>query len=439
MNSNNFNIPLERFAEIKNKIIFTLLCLIVYRFGSYISLPGVNTVAMNKIVEANSTGILGVFNMLSGGSLGRMSIFALAIMPYITSSIIMQLLSFLSKDISFFKKEGVSGKRKLNLYTKVLTIFLAAMQGYGVVASLNKLSMTYGNVIIIPLSVFKLISITTLVTGTMFLMWLGDQITKRGIGNGISLIIFSGIVSGMPRAVAATLELARNQVYSIFFIISLLAAIVLMIAFIIFFERAYRKLSIQYPRRQQGNKVLGGELSHMPLKLNTPGVIPPIFANSLLLFPLTILNFTGSSEGFLAQFINTNLAHGRPLYLILYVCLIVFFDFFYTSVVFNAEETAENLRKYGAFLPGIKPGAQTVKHLDYILTRITVLGAAYISFVCILPEFLIAKYSIPFYLGGTGVLIVVNVIMDTTTQIQSQLVSFQYEKLIKKANLKRSK
>jgi preprotein translocase subunit SecY len=378
-----------------------------------------------------------MFDMFSGGALGRMTIFALNIMPYISASIIIQLLTAVSPTLEALKKEGESGRKKLNQYTRYGTVLLAAVQAYGISVGLEGMRAGVQSAVLDPGIFFRLVTMVTLTSGTVFLMWLGEQITARGIGNGISLIIMSGIVANLPHALASTLELGRTGAISTVFIIAFLLASVGVVGFIVFMERAQRRILVQYPKRQVGNKMFGGDASHLPLKINTSGVIPPIFASSLLLLPATVANFeaNGQSFGWLGE-ITAYLAHGRPLYMVLYVALICFFCFFYTAIVFNPTETADNLRKYGGFIPGIRPGKNTADYLDYVLTRLTVVGAAYLSAVCILPEILISEYSVPFYFGGTSLLIVVSVTMDTVAQIHSHLLAHQYEGLIKKARLR---
>lgn len=426
-------------TELKKRIWFTLAALIVYRLGTYIPLPGVDPVALAEVFRQNAGGILGMFDMLAGGALSRMTIFALNIMPYISASIIVQLLTAVSPKMEALKKEGESGRKVLNQYTRMLTVLLAAVQGYGIAVGLEGFQAGGGgSVVLDPGLFFRITTVVTLLGGTMFLMWLGEQITARGVGNGISLIIFAGIVANLPQALAGTLELARTGALSVIFLLILVVMVGAVIGFIVFMERAQRRILVQYPKRQQGNKMFGGESSHLPLKLNTAGVIPPIFASSLLLLPATIAGFSGSAAERPAwlTWLADNLAHGQPLYLILYMSMIVFFAFFYTAIVFNPAETAENLKKYGGFVPGIRPGKNTADHLDYILTRLTVLGAAYMAAICALPEVLIAQYSVPFYFGGTSLLIVVTVTMDTVAQIHSHLLAHQYEGLIKKAKLR---
>nr|MCH9843990.1 preprotein translocase subunit SecY [Alphaproteobacteria bacterium] len=403
---------------------------------TYIPLPGINSVALQEIFAAQQQGILGMFNMLSGGALGRMTIFALNIIPYISASIIMQLMTAVVPTLEQWKKEGESGRKKINQFTRYGTVILATVQGYGIAVGLEGA----GNVVSDPGLFFRLSTVITIVGGTIFLMWLGEQITQRGVGNGISLIIFSGIVANLPISLAGTLELGRTGVLSTIVIFLLFIMVVAVIAFIVFIERAQRRVPIQYPKRQRGNKMFGGESSHMPLKLNTSGVIPPIFASSLLLLPLTITNFNsgGVETGWLAV-VNSYLGRGQPVFLIIYAALIIFFAFFYTALVFNPEETAENLRKNGGIVPGIRPGANTAGYLDRLLTRLTTVGAIYLTFVCLLPEWLVARYSVPFYFGGTSLLIVVTVTMDTVVQIQSHLISHQYENLMRKSGLVKGK
>jgi preprotein translocase subunit SecY len=424
-------------TELKKRIWFTIGALIVYRLGTYIPLPGIDPMIMADIFRQQAGGILGMFNVFAGGALERMTIFALNIMPYISASIIVQLLTAVSPQLEALKKEGEAGRKKLNQYTRYGTVFLALIQSYGIAVGLEGMSGSTGGAVIDPGMFFRLTTVITLTGGTMFLMWLGEQITQRGIGQGISLIIFAGIIAELPRALAATLELGRTGALSTFFILFLLVLIVAVITFIVFMERAQRRILVQYPKRQQGARVFGGESSHLPLKLNTSGVIPPIFASSLLLMPATVAQFSaGSGAPGWVTTITTLLGHGQPLYMATYVGLIIFFCFFYTSVVFNPNDTADNLKKYGGFVPGIRPGQRTAEYFDYVLTRLTVVGAIYISAVCLLPELLISQYSVPFYFGGTSLLIVVSVTMDTVAQIQSHLLAHQYEGLIKKAKLR---
>ncbi len=422
-------------SELKSRIFFALAALVVYRIGTYIPLPGVNPVALAAIFKTQSQGILGMFDMFSGGALGRMTIFALNIAPYISASIIMQLLTSIVPAIEALKKDGEAGRKKISQYTRYLTLLLAIVQSYGIAVSLIGATSPVGPVVVLSKSFFIITTVSTLTAGTLFLMWLGEQITNRGIGNGVSLIIFSGIVANLPVALVRLLELGRNGALSTFFIIIFLALAIAVVAFIVFIERAQRKILVTYPKRMVGNKQFGGDTSHMPLKLNTAGVIPPIFASSILLLPLTILGFLQNTGPDWLQTIATSLGRGHIAYIITYVTLIVFFAFFYTAVVFNPEETAENLRKQGGFITGIRPGKNTADYFDYILTRLTCIGAAYLAVVCVLPEILISQYSVPFYFGGTSLLIVVSVTMDTVTQIQGHLFAHQYEKLIKKSKL----
>ncbi|HUK10429.1 MAG TPA: preprotein translocase subunit SecY [Stellaceae bacterium] len=434
--ASNFNLgAFAKATELKKRIWFTLGALVVYRLGTYIPLPGIDPSILAQIMKSNSGGILDMFDMFSGGALGRMTIFALTIMPYISSSIIVQLMTAVSPTLEALKKEGEAGRKKLNQYTRYGTVGLAALQAYGIAAGLEGMRSQFGSPVIDPGLFFRLTSMITLTGGTVFLMWLGEQITARGVGNGISLIIFTGIVARLPTAMAQLLELSRTGSLSGFTVIFFLVLAIGVITFIVFMERAQRRILVQYPKRQVGNKMFGGEASHLPLKLNSSGVIPPIFASSLLLLPATIANFNAGSGGILSD-IAAYLGRGKPLYLVLYAALIIFFCFFYTAVVFNPTETADNLRKYGGFVPGIRPGKNTADYLDYVLTRLTVVGALYLTAVCLLPEYLISEFTIPFYFGGTSLLIVVSVTMDTVAQIHSHLLAHQYEGLIKKAKLR---
>src|SRR5450631_3807328 len=418
--------------ELKKRIWFTLGALVIYRLGTFIPMPGINPDAFADAFKNASQGILGLFNMFSGGAVERMAIFALNIMPYISASIILQLLTTVSPTLEALKKEGEAGRKIINQYTRYLTAVLAAFQAYGIAIGLEG----SGNIVIDPGWFFRISTVITLTGGTMFLMWLGEQITSRGIGNGISLIIMSGIVAQLPSAIAGTLELGRQGALSTGLILIVLVMAVAVIAFIVFMERAQRRLLIQYPKRQVGNRMFEGQSSHLPLKLNTSGVIPPIFASSLLLLPTTVANFNaGSGPGWLTT-VTTLLGHGRPLFLILYIGLIIFFAFFYTAVVFNPTETAENLKKHGGFVPGIRPGERTAEYIDYVLSRITVLGAIYLAIVCLIPEILISYAAVPFYFGGTSLLIVVSVTMDTVAQVQGYLLAHQYEGLIRKSKLR---
>jgi preprotein translocase subunit SecY len=422
--------------ELKQRIWFTLGALIVYRLGTYIPLPGIDPVVLQDIFSQQAGGILGMFDMFSGGALGRMTIFALNIMPYISASIIMQLMTSVSPKIAALKKEGETGRKIINQYTRYLTVAITTMQAYGISVGLEGMTSSSGSAVIDPGVFFRFTAVVTLVGGTMFLMWLGEQITARGIGNGISLIIFAGIVANLPSAIAGTLELGRTGALSSLIIVVLILMSVGVIFFIIFIERAQRRIIIQYPKRQQGNKMSGGESSHLPLKLNTAGVIPPIFASSILLMPMTIIGFSAGTGPEWLSTVAALLGRGQPLYLAIYVFMIVFFAFFYTAVVFNPEDTADNLKKHGGFIPGIRPGANTSQYLDKVLTRLTVVGAAYLAAVCLLPEILISRFSVPFYFGGTSLLIVVTVTLDTVSQVQSHLLAHQYEGLIKKSKLK---
>ncbi len=423
-------------TELKKRIWFTLGALIVYRLGTYIPLPGIDPVVLQDIFRQNQGGVLGMFDMFSGGALRRMTIFALNIMPYISSSIIMQLMTAVSPQLEALKKEGETGRKKINQYTRYGTVLIAAFQAYGISAGLEGMSSSAGPAVTDPGMFFRFQVVVTLIGGTIFLMWLGEQITARGVGNGISLIIFSGIVANLPSALAGTLELGRTGALSTAFIIFLLMMSVGVIYFIVFVERAQRRIIVQYPKRQRGTKMTGGESSHLPLKINTAGVIPPIFASSLLLMPITIIGFSAGSGPEWLTNIAAYLGRGQPVYLLIYISMVVFFAFFYTAVVFNPTETADNLKRYGGFIPGIRPGKNTAEYLDWVLTRLTVTGASYLAAICLLPELLISRYSVPFYFGGTSLLIVVTVTMDTVSQVQSHLLAHQYEGLIKKSRLK---
>ncbi len=422
-------------TELKNRIWFTLGALVIYRLGTYIPLPGIDPQILQEIFSRNAGGILGMVDMFSGGALGRMTIFALNIMPYISASIIVQLLTAVSPQLEALKKEGEVGRKKLNPYTRYGTVLLAAVQAYGIAVGLEGAGGGRSPVID-PGLFFRFTTMITLTGGTVFLMWLGEQITARGVGNGISLIIFSGIVARMPAALGSLLELGRTGALSTFFIVLFLVLAVAVVTFIVYMERAQRRLLVQYPKRQVGNKMFGGEASHLPLKLNTSGVIPPIFASSLLLLPATFASFSSADQTGIIGWFSIYLRHGSLLYIGLYVALIVFFCFFYTAIVFNPTETADNLRKYGGFIPGYRPGKTTADYLDYVLTRLTVVGSLYLAAVCVLPEILVSQYSVPFYFGGTSLLIVVSVTMDTVAQIHSHLLAHQYEGLIKKSKLR---
>ena len=423
-------------TELKKRIWFTLAALIAYRTGTYIPLPGIDPVAVTDIFARQAGGILGMFNMFAGGALGRMTIFALNIMPYISASIIMQLMTAVVPTLETLKKEGETGRKKINQYTRYLTVIITAVQAYALAVGLEGMQSTAGPAVVDPGIFFRFTAVVTLVGGTMFLMWLGEQITARGVGNGISLIIFAGIVAELPAALAGTLELGRTGAVSTALIVGLLVMAVAVIFFIVFVERAQRRILVQYPKRQQGTRMTGGESTHLPLKLNTAGVIPPIFASSVLLMPITIIGFAAGQGPDWLTTVAAYLGRGQPLYLLIYASLIVFFAFFYTAVVFNPADTADNLKKYGGFIPGIRPGRNTAEYLDRVLTRLTVVGAAYLTFVCLLPELLISRFAVPFYFGGTSLLIVVTVTMDTVAQIHSHLLAHQYEGLIKKAKLR---
>jgi preprotein translocase subunit SecY len=424
-------------TELKKRIWFTLGALLVYRIGTYIPVPGVDASVMGEMLAQHGGGILGMFDMFSGGALGRMTVFALNIMPYISASIIVQLMSAAIPALETLKKEGESGRKRLNQYTRYLTVLIAMVQSYGIAVGLESMRGSFGAAVIDPGLFFRVSCVVTLVGGTMFLMWLGEQITARGIGNGTSLIIFSGIVANVPHALASLLELGRTGALSPIFILAFLVIAVAVVAFIVFMERAQRRIVIQYPKRQVGQRMFGGDSTHMPLKINTSGVIPPIFASSILLIPATIGGFSGGgADGGILAMIGAALAHGEPLYMLAYAGMIIFFSYFYTAVVFNPEETADNLKKYGGFVPGIRPGSATADHFDHILTRLTTIGAIYLCIVCLLPEILISRYGVPFYFGGTSLMIIVSVTMDTVTQIQSHLIAHQYEGLIKKARVK---
>jgi preprotein translocase subunit SecY len=430
----NFS-ALAKSEELKNRIWFTLGALIVYRLGSYIPIPGIDSLALEQFATTNSSGILGWVNNLAGGALGRMAIFALNVMPYISASIIMQLMTSVSPALEALKKEGESGRKKINQYTRYFTVILAALQAYGIAVGLQG----QGGIVTNPGPFFIASTVITLTGGTLFLMWLGEQITSRGIGNGVSLIIFAGIVAGLPSGVAALLELGRTGQMSMFTILLIIVMAFAVIAFIVLVERAQRRLLIQYPKRQVGMKMTQAESSHLPIKINTAGVIPPIFASSLLLLPITVANFSaGQGPDWLNQ-ITAMLGHGQPLYLVLFAALIVFFSFFQTSIAFNPKETAENLKKSGGFILGIRPGDKTADYLDWILTRLTIIGAAYLVLICLIPEFLVGYSGIPFYFGGTSLLIVVSVTLDTVAQMQGHMLAQQYGKLLEKASLRSKK
>ena len=433
MADSNFNQKTSSHTnDLRNRIFFTIFILCIYRLGTYVPISGIDPVALQEVMASSQKGLLGMFNVFAGGAIQRMAIFALGIMPYISASIIVQLLTGVSDYFKNLKEQGEIGRKKITQITRYGTVLIAALQGYGVSVGLENA----GNLVLYPGLHFKIMTTISLVAGTTFLMWLGEQITSRGIGNGISLIIFSGIVAEIPRALVSTFELGRTGALSAVMIISIFILIIVTVMFIVFIERAMRKILINYPKRQMGNKIYGGESSHLPLKINTAGVIPAIFASALLLLPITFSNF-GFSESDLFIDFSSLFSQGKPLYMALYAFGIIFFSFFYTSIVFNPKETAENLRKYGGYIPGVRPGERTAEYIETILTKLTTIGACYLTLVCLMPEFLIAKYPIPFYLGGTSVLIVVVVAMDTVTQVQTRLMSSQYESLIKKARFNR--
>lgn len=420
-------------SELKSRLWFVLGALVVYRLGAHIPVPGIDPTILKQLFDSQSNGILGMFNMFSGGALSRFTVFALGIMPYISASIIMQLLTVVSPKLEQLKKEGEAGRRAITKYTRYGTVVLATFQALGIAIALEG----QPNLVLDPGLAFRLTAVVTLVSGTMFLMWLGEQITERGIGNGISIIIFAGIVAGLPHAVGSTLELARTGAFSIPLVIFLFIAIILVTALVVFVERGQRKITVNYAKRQVGNKLYGGQTSHLPLKLNMAGVIPPIFASSIILFPATLAGWFGSSDRMSwLKDIGTALSPGQPIYVLFFAAAIIFFCFFYTALVFNPKETADNLKKSGAFVPGIRPGDQTAKYIDRIMGRLTLIGAFYITLVCLLPEFLRLKFNTPFYFGGTSLLIIVVVTMDFMTQVQSHLMSNQYEGLLKKANFK---
>ncbi len=423
-------------SELRNRLLFTLGALIIFRLGTFLPIPGINPAALQQFFEQQSSGILGVFDTFSGGALRRMGIFALGVMPYISASIIMTLLQSSIPQLKALKEQGSKGRRKIIQFSRYLTVLISALQGYGVAIGLESMQTAYGNIVIEPGLFFKMTTVITLVGGTVFLMWLGEQITSRGVGNGISLIITAGIIANLPNAVVSTLQLGRTGELSPSFILVILILILALIVFIVFIEKAQRRLVVQYPKRQVGNKIYGGQSSHLPLKINTAGVIPVIFASSILLLPNTMSGFGAGSSNEIFLMISSYLGRGQPLYLLFFASMIIFFAFFYTGIVFNPDEQAENLRKYGGFIPGIRPGENTAIYIDYVLTRLTTVGAIYLTLVALLPEFLISKTSIPFYLGGTSLLIVVVVMIDFINQVQSHLFQHQYEGLLKKTKLR---
>ena len=422
-----------KMSELKSRLWFVLGALVIFRLGAHIPVPGIDPTVLKQLFDSQNNGVLGMFNMFSGGALSRFTVFALGIMPYISASIIMQLATVVSPKLEALKKEGEAGRRTITKYTRYGTVILATFQALGIAIALEG----QAGLVLDPGMAFRLIAVVTLVSGTMFLMWLGEQITERGIGNGISIIIFAGIVAGLPSAITGTLELARTGAFSIPLVMFLLVAIVLVTALVVFVERGQRKITVNYAKRQVGNKVYGGQTTHLPLKLNMAGVIPPIFASSIILFPATLAGWFGSSEKlYWLRDISNLLAPGQPIYILFFAAAIMFFCFFYTALVFNPKETADNLKKSGAFVPGIRPGEQTASYIDKIMGRLTLIGAIYITLVCLLPEFLRLKFNTPFYFGGTSLLIIVVVTMDFMTQVQSHLMSHQYEGLLKKANFK---
>ena len=427
---------LGKATELRNRLLFTLGALIVFRLGTFLPIPGINPISLQQFFEQQSSGILGIFDTFSGGALGRMGIFALGVMPYISSSIIMTLMQGSIPYMKNLKEQGSKGQRQLRQLTRYVTVLIAALQGYGVSIGLESMQTTYGNIVIDPGLFFRITTVVTLVGGTVFLMWLGEQISSRGVGNGISLIITAGILANLPSAFVSTLQLGRTGELSNVFILSILILVLGLIVFIVFIEKGQRRLIVQYPKRQVGNKIYGGQSSHLPLKINTAGVIPVIFASSILLLPNTMSGFGAGSSSDIFLFISSYLGRGQPLYLGLFAAMIIFFGFFYTGIVFNPDEQAENLRKYGGFIPGIRPGENTSKYIDFVLTRLTTIGTIYLALVALMPEFLISKTSIPFYLGGTSLLIVVVVMIDFINQVQSHLFQHQYEGLLKKTKLK---
>ncbi|OGT35845.1 MAG: preprotein translocase subunit SecY [Gammaproteobacteria bacterium RIFCSPHIGHO2_12_FULL_37_14] len=426
----NFNS--SGFADLKYRLLFVLVAIIIFRIGSYIPVPGLNPLRLQELFNAQQNNIIGLFNMFSGGALMRFSIFALGIMPYISASIIVQLLTVLSPQLSELRKEGESGQRKINKYTRYGTLVLAAFQAIGI----SKM-LVANHVANVPSFSFYFTTTLTLMTGTMFLMWLGEQVTERGIGNGISMIIFAGIVAGLPAALGRTLEQVREGQLQVIILLLILAAVISVVAFVVFMERAQRRITINYAKRMQGGKVYSAQTTHLPLKINMAGVIPPIFASSLILFPATIAQWFGNTKGMeWLSLLSVSLQQGQPLHMLLFSAGIIFFCFFYTALVFNPKETADNLKKSGAFIPGIRPGDQTAHYIDGVMTRLTLVGAVYVTLVCLLPEFLILAWHVPFYFGGTSLLIIVVVVMDFMAQVQAHIMSFQYESLLKKANLR---
>jgi preprotein translocase subunit SecY len=422
----------DRFADLRKRLIFLLLALIVYRIGAHIPVPGIDPEQLAALFQSQAGGILGLFNMFSGGALSRFTVFAIGIMPYISASIIMQLMTVVVPTLEQLKKEGEAGRRKITQYTRYATVVLAIFQATGISIALE----SQPGLVLDPGLMFRFVTVVSLVTGTMFLMWLGEQITERGLGNGISIIIFAGIVAGLPSALGGLFELVRTGSMSAIAVLVIVALVVLVTAFVVFVERGQRKILVNYAKRQVGNKVYAGQTSHLPLKLNMAGVIPPIFASSIILFPATLTSWFGSGDGGFLSDIAASLSPGQPLYISLYAAAIIFFCFFYTALVFNSKDTADNLKKSGALIPGIRPGEQTARFVDKILMRLTLVGAIYITAVCLLPEFMVLRWNVPFYFGGTSLLIIVVVTMDFMAQVQAYMMSQQYDSLLKKANFK---
>jgi preprotein translocase subunit SecY len=422
----------DRFADLRKRLIFLLLALVVYRIGAHIPVPGIDPEQLAALFQSQAGGILGLFNMFSGGALSRFTVFAIGIMPYISASIIMQLMTVVVPTLEQLKKEGEAGRRKITQYTRYATVVLAIFQATGISIALE----SQPGLVVDPGLMFRFVTVVSLVTGTMFLMWLGEQITERGLGNGISIIIFAGIVAGLPSALGGLFELVRTGSMSAIALLIIVALVVLVTAFVVFVERGQRKILVNYAKRQVGNKVYAGQTSHLPLKLNMAGVIPPIFASSIILFPATLTSWFGSGDGGFLSDIAASLSPGQPLYISLYAAAIIFFCFFYTALVFNSKDTADNLKKSGALIPGIRPGEQTARFIDKILMRLTLVGAIYITAVCLLPEFMVLRWNVPFYFGGTSLLIIVVVTMDFMAQVQAYMMSQQYDSLLKKANFK---
>ncbi len=435
MAANKFNKDVNKYSDLKRRLWFLLFALIVYRIGAHVPVPGIDPIVLKDLFDTQEGGILGMFNMFSGGALSRFSIFALGIMPYISASIIMQLGTIAIPHLESLKKEGESGRRKITQYTRYGTVALALVQSYGISMALQ----SQAGLVIEPGIIFVITTVTTLVTGTIFLMWLGEQITERGIGNGISLIIFAGIAAGLPAAIGGTLELVRTGAMHFLVALGIFIAVIAVTGFVVFVERGQRKILVNYAKRQVGKQVFGGQSSHLPLKLNLAGVIPPIFASSIILFPATMAGWLSTDESLIwLKDISGALSPGQPMYVMLYAAMIVFFCFFYTALVFNPKETADNLKKSGAFIPGIRPGEQTTRYIEKIMLRLTLVGSMYVTLVCLLPEFLILKWNVPFYFGGTSLLIIVVVTMDFMAQVQSHVMSTQYESLLKKTSFKTS-